>query len=159
MNIGIIVYSQTGNTHGVAQKLQEKLAAAGHNVNLERITVSGEVSPGSKDFQITNVPQVDQYDAIIFGAPVQAFSLTPVMTTYLNQLSSLRDKKVACYVTKQLPFHWTGGNRAVARMKKLCEIKDAKVDGTGIVIWSKAVREQNISECIERLSTLFALEG
>ena len=155
MNIGIIVYSQTGNTDAVARKLQEKLTAAGHTTNLERITVTGNASPGSKDFQFTSSPAVDRYDAIIFGAPVQAFSLAGVMTSYLNQLSSLRNKKVACFVTKQLPFNWTGGNRAIAGMKKICASKGAAVCGTGIVIWSKSGREQNISACVEKLSRAF----
>jgi len=41
MNIGIIVYSQTGNTLSVAKKLEERLSAAGHSVNLEQVTVAG----------------------------------------------------------------------------------------------------------------------
>jgi len=38
VNIGIIVYSKTGNTLSAAQKLQEKLVAHGHVVNIEQIT-------------------------------------------------------------------------------------------------------------------------
>ncbi len=46
MKIGIIVYSQTGNTFSVAEKLKAKLTAAGHNVNIERLTtVGGEDGP------------------------------------------------------------------------------------------------------------------
>jgi len=39
MNIGIIVYSWSGNTLSVAEKLQEKLSAAGHSVALEQVSV------------------------------------------------------------------------------------------------------------------------
>jgi hypothetical protein len=42
MNIGIIVHSETGNTHSVATTLKEKLAAAGHTVSIERLKVVGE---------------------------------------------------------------------------------------------------------------------
>ena len=41
MNIGMIIHSQTGNTHSVAMKLKEKLSAAGHAVDLERLKVVG----------------------------------------------------------------------------------------------------------------------
>ncbi|MDO9536475.1 MAG: flavodoxin [Bacillota bacterium] len=156
MNIGIIVYSQTGNTFAVAQKLKEKLDSAGHSANIDRVTITGEATPGNKNFQLITLPAVDQYDALIFGSPVQAFSLHPAMIAYPNQLSSLQGKKIACFVTKQLPFYWTGGNRAIAQMKKICESKGAAVCGTEIVVWSKSQRDHNISRCIESLSSQIA---
>ena len=44
MNIGIILYSETGNTYSVSQKLKEKLVKAGHSVNMERLKVIGKVT-------------------------------------------------------------------------------------------------------------------
>ena len=155
MNIGIIVYSQTGNTHSVALKLQEKLATAGHSANLERIEVSGEAGPGAKDFQLTTKPAVDPYDALVFGAPVQGFALSAAMKRYLEQIASLQHKKVGCFVTKHLPFYWTGGNQAINKMKKLCTAKDGTICGSGIVIWSSARREQMITDVIEKLGSVF----
>jgi flavodoxin len=155
MNIGIIVYSQTGNTHSVALKLQEKLTAAGHSANIERVEVSGEARPGTKDFQLTTKPAVDPYDALVFGSPVHGFSLSPAIKRYLEQIAPLQGKKVACLVTKQLPFYWTGGNRTINQMKKLCTAKDGTVCGSGIVIWSSARREQMITDVVEKLCSLF----
>ena len=155
MNIGIIVYSNTGNTLSAAKKLQEKLVADGHAVNIEQVTVTGEVSPGKKDFQFTAVPDPDPYEAIIFGAPVHAFSLCSVMEDYLKQLTSLQGKKVAFLVTKQLPFYWTGGNRTASQMKKLCEDKGAETLGSGIVICSKSRREASEKRAAENISQLF----
>ncbi|MCR3921395.1 MAG: flavodoxin [Firmicutes bacterium] len=155
MNIGIIVYSQTGNTRTVAEELKKKLDHNGHTVKIEQITITGDASPRTKNVQFKNMPIPDLYDALVFASPVQAFSLTSIMTSYLQQLSPLQDKKVACFVTKQLPGKWTGGNQAVATMKKICQSKGATVSGTGIVIWSKSGREQNINQCIEDLSNLF----
>jgi flavodoxin len=40
--IGLIVYSQTGNTLSLAQKVEEKLPAAGHDVTLEHLKTIGE---------------------------------------------------------------------------------------------------------------------
>ncbi|GAI59530.1 unnamed protein product [marine sediment metagenome] len=42
MNIGIILYSQTGNTYSVSLKLKEKLITAGPFVDIERLKVVGE---------------------------------------------------------------------------------------------------------------------
>ncbi|MGB6370500.1 MAG: flavodoxin domain-containing protein [Atribacterota bacterium] len=155
MNIGIIIYSQTGNTNSVALKLKEKLSAAGHSVGIERIEISGELGPGATNFQLKTRPDVDTYDALVFGAPVQAFSLSPAMKSYLTQIASLKGKKAACFITKYLPFHWTGGNQAINKMKKICESKDGTVCGSGIVIWSSAHREKKITDVVEKLSRLF----
>lgn len=155
MKVGIVVYSQTGHTNLVAEKLKEGLVEAGHSAGIERIITAGNVFPGAKEVRFDSLPVVDTYDAMVFASPVQAFSLSPAMTAYLKQLASLGGKKVACLVTKQLPFYWTGGNRAIAQMKNLCESKDAVVLGSAIVIWRQSRREQQIDEAVARLSSLF----
>ena len=155
MNISIIVYSQTGNTNSVALKLKEKLFADGHSVDLIRLKVSDKSQPKMRVFQFETLPDIGQYDAIMFGSPVEAFSLSPAMKSYLTQITSLKGKKVACFVTKQLPFCWTGGSQAVNRMKKICESKDTTVCGSGIVVWSSKHRERMITDVVEKLSKLF----
>lgn len=154
MNIGMIVYSQTGNTLSVAQKLQEKLAAAGHSVALERIEVIGEIGPG-KAVQFKTLPDPTPYDALVIGGPVQAFSLNQATQEYLKQCASLEGKLVACLVTQAFPYAWMGGNRAIRQMRKLCEAKGVTVRGTGIVNWSKKTREEQIVEVTDKLSQVF----
>ena len=155
MKIGIILYSQTGNTYSVAQKLQEKLITEGYSVDLEKLKVEGKVTPLIKNLKFEILPDIGQYDALVFGSPVQAFSLSSPMSCYLSQVASLQDKKVALLVTQQFPFPWLGGNRAIGQMKKICESKGATVFGSGIVNWSKSNREQKIVEVVDRLSGLF----
>ncbi|MGM0688469.1 MAG: flavodoxin family protein [Bacillota bacterium] len=155
MNIGLIIYSQTGNTKSVAEQLLEELSASGHTVNMEQITITGNTPAQPGKFELTGVPAPDSYDAIIFGAPVQALSLNPVMKAYMEQLPSLSGKKVACFVTKQIPLLWFGGTGAIALMKKACQSKGAEVVGTEIVVWSRAKREQSIENCVKNLTGLF----
>lgn len=152
MNIGIIVFSQTGNTNYVARKLKEVLSAAGHTVGIERLKVlddrSKRIAPGAP-------PDLEQYDGIIFGAPVRAFSLSPVMKNYLQQIKSLRKKKVACFVTKGLPFNWTGGNRALRQLVGMCRARGATICGTGIVKWVNSKREKDIDDIVKKMVNLF----
>jgi flavodoxin len=155
MKIGIIVFSQTGNTYSVAQRLERQLSEAGHSVNVERVEITGELGPQATDFQLKTRPEVAPYNALVFGAPVMGFALSPAMKKYLAQISSLRGKKVACFITKQLPFYWTGGNQAVNKVKRICKSKDGAVCGSGIVIWSSARREEIIVNVVDRLSGLF----
>lgn len=154
MKVGIIVYSQTGNTYLAAQKVKDKLTEAGHEAEIERITITGRITPGSKDFQFDTLPDAALYEALIFAAPVQAFSLSPAMTAYLSRLSTLKEKKIACFVTKRLPGKWTGGSRAVARMKKICQEKGGNICDSEIIIWN-GQREQAIAGWAERLSRIF----
>ena len=155
MKIGIVVHSQTGNTYSVAERLKAKLTAAGHSANIERVAPVGHAHPGIKNLQLEKRPEVGAYDALVFGAPVWAFSLSPVLATYLAQLSSLRDKKIACFVTMGFPFAWMGGNRAIAQLKEICECKGGTVCGTGVVNRMSTHREKNITNMVEKLSGLF----
>jgi flavodoxin len=155
MNIGIIVWSHTGHTHSVAEKIKEKLTVVGHSVNIERIEVAGDYNPQQRDVQFRNLPHVEPYDGIVFGAPVQAFSLSQVMNKFLKQIPSLKDKRIALYTTKHLRFNWTGGNQAINKMKKICKSKEGTICGSGIVIWSSKDREQMITDVAERISRLF----
>jgi flavodoxin len=154
MKIGIMVYSQTEHTYSVAQELQEKISASGHTVDLEKVIVAGEVHPGSKNIELESKPDVNEYDALIFGAPVHAFSLAPAMRTYLEQLPSLQDKKIALFVTKGVRFNWTGGNQAINKMKKICQSKGGIIMGTGIIVWNKQ-HDKKIAEIVEKFSGLF----
>ncbi|MFZ5986519.1 MAG: flavodoxin family protein [Bacillota bacterium] len=154
MKVGIIVHSHTGNTLAVAQRLKEKLLAKGHSVNLEQVMAVNEDPSAAGNIQLKTVPDISDYDGLIFGAPVRAFSLSPVMKAYLSQLPSLKGKKVGCFVTQYFPYGWMGGTRSVKQMKKFCEAKDENVFAAGIVNWSHKEREKRITDVLERLTRL-----
>jgi flavodoxin len=156
MKIGIIIYSHTGNTKSVALKLKDKLSSAGHSVKMESITVNADYKPGQDEFRFKVKPEVDRYDALVFGAPVWAFSLATVMRRYLMQTASLKNKKIACFVTQFFPFSWLGGKRACAQMKKICEAKGSRILSSGIVNWAGEKRRgKKIDGIVERISICF----
>ncbi|KYC51321.1 MAG: NAD(P)H dehydrogenase (quinone) [Candidatus Methanofastidiosum methylothiophilum] len=154
MKIGLIVYSKTGNTYEVSQKLEKNLSEAGHSVNIERIEIDDENQRDLSKIRVKSPPGISKYEAIIFGAPVNAFSLCPEMTVYMSQLPTLKGKKIACFVTKGLPLAGTGGNQAISKMKNLCESKGGSVSGTGIVIWNKD-RDKQITNMADEFNKLF----
>ena len=155
MNIGVIVHSDTGNTLSVAKVLEEKLVAAGHSVTLEHLKVVGEARPGMADVKYETLPESGQYDALVFGSPVQGFSLAVGMGGFLKQVPSLQGKYVALLVTEAFPYPWMGGNRAIRQMTSICETKGATVCGSGIVNWMNRRREQMITDVTDRLSAAF----
>jgi len=155
MNIGIVVYSWSGHTLSVAEKLQAKLAAAGHSAEVVQVQVIGERKQGARDFQLDALPDLSSYDGIVFGAAVEAFSLSPVLTAYLKKVDSLAGKKIACLATQQFPYPWMGGSNATRQMRKLCKAKGASVVETVVVNWAKSRREKTMAAAVERLSTSF----
>ncbi|HBP38538.1 MAG TPA: flavodoxin, partial [Clostridiales bacterium] len=68
---------------------------------------------------------------------------------------SLRNKKVACFVTKQLSSSWTGGNRALKSMKGICEAKGGTFAGSGIIFWKSKDRDREIDALADKMCSLF----
>jgi flavodoxin len=157
MKIGIFVYSQTGNTSSVAKTLQEKLAASGHEVKAEAILPAGKLHPGKKEVEFQSKPDPAEYDGLILAAPVQAFSLSEGMKAYVSQLeaSALEGKEIGCFVTKQLPGKWTGGNRALRQIRSLCKEKGGTIASSSIIIWSSKKRDAMIHDTMATLGALF----
>jgi NAD(P)H dehydrogenase (quinone) len=154
MNIGIIIHSHTGNTLAVGEKLKDTLLAAGHQVRLERVTAVNEDPSARTKIVLESAPAIGDYDAVIFGAPVRAFSLSPVMKAYLQQLPDMQGKKAGAFVTEFFPFPWMGGNQAIGQLKKACAAKGIQVNPTGVVNWSNKKREAMIADVVSRLGTL-----
>ena len=100
MRVGIIVYSETGNTYMLAMKIKDKLLASGHLTELKRLETIGEYKSGAKEVQLESIPEVDEYDWVMFGSPVHGFTLSLPMRTFLSQIGSLENKKVACFATQ-----------------------------------------------------------
>jgi len=154
MKVGVICYSQTGNTFSVTQKVEQALVAAGHTVQIERVEpVSSEFKPGTP-VALKSAPDPAPYDAIILASPVHAFSLAPAMKSYLSRLPGIADKPVHCFVTQQLKKAWLGGNHAVRQIRAACQSNGTKLLSSGIVNWSSSQREQQIDSIVERLRAL-----
>ncbi|MBI9104794.1 MAG: flavodoxin family protein [Spirochaetales bacterium] len=155
MKIGIMVCSQTGNTLSVVEAIKEKLNSRGLEAVIEKVEPQGEAGPGSRNIQLKSAPDVTDYDKLIFAGPVNAFSLAPAMKLYMSNLPTLEGKDVALLVTKGLKFNWTGGNKAIAQMKKYCTDRRADIAGTGIIVWSSKTLKEDIEFIASEISEIF----
>jgi menaquinone-dependent protoporphyrinogen IX oxidase len=154
MRIGIIIHSHTGNTLSVGERLKEALIAKGYSVQLERVTAVNEDPQSKERVRLKSIPDISTYDAIIIGAPVRAFSLSPVMKAYLAEIPQIKDKKVSCFVTEHFPKPWMGGNRAIKQILRFITQKGGIVSCTGVVNWSGKAREEQISDVLSKLSRI-----
>jgi hypothetical protein len=156
MNIVIVVYSHTGNTRLVAGKLKDALAAGGHRVTMGEVTLAEARVQGLRVVKLAPLPTLSGYDALVLGAPVEAFTLSPVMVKALEGAPSLERARVACLVTQGLAYRWLGGNGALRRMRRLCEAKGATVLGGEIVSWAGGGLDGRIARAVETLVQLIA---
>lgn len=154
MYIGIIVHSHTGHTLSVAEKLRDALNAGGNTAVLEQVVPLDDDTAKAGKTGLKAAPDTGKYDALIFAAPVWAFSLSPVMQVYLSQLPSLSGKRTELFVTQGFPAAWLGGNRAVGQMKKLCREKGAVIAGTGVISWAEKYRQIQIDAVIKAFQNL-----
>jgi flavodoxin len=154
MNLGIILYSQTGNTLSVAEKLAKVLENKGHTVNLLKVEALNTEPKSSAPVKLKTTPDVAPYEAVIFASPVQAFSLAPAMKLYLGQIASLKGKEVYCFVTQHLKKDWMGGRHATRQIQAACRHKGAEAISGGIVHWSHSDREGQINALIKKLGAI-----
>ncbi len=152
MNIGIIIYSHSGHTLSVGEKIMESLLAQGHSVRIERISAAKKNPQSKERIRLTAIPDITPYDAMIFGAPVQGARLSPVMREYLALLPSLQGRKTACFVTQQFKMKWMGSSRAVKQITRAVEQKGTPILASGIVQWSSEAREEQIRQVADSLS-------
>ena len=145
MKIGLIVFSQTGNTLKVAQALESALKDAGHEASIQRVTVASDDPKSAQNPVLTSVPDPGEFDMVYFASPVQAFSLAQAMQTYLKQMPALNGKWVACFVTQQFPYGWMGGNHALRQFRAGLEAKGARFTQSGAIHWGRKDRDQQIA--------------
>lgn len=152
MKIGILIHSKTGNTLSVAEKIMTKLMADGYSASIEKIIAANDEETDISKIQLTNIPNISEYDIVILGGPVRGFSLSPILQAYLLKCGSLQGKQVNCYVTQFFPYPWMGGKRAIEQMKSLCESKGAKVIDTAIINMKNKKVDKMIVDAVEKLS-------
>lgn len=153
MNVAIILYSGTGNTRSVAERLAEKVRSRNHHVEIREVTVTGDPGKGADSFQPAQTPPTDDADIVVLAAPVMAFSLSPVMKAYINQVE-IPSRPVLVVITQHFPRPWMGGRQAFGWIKRALERKGGSVRDAMIVNWTSKSREQQIDEGTDRLAAL-----
>lgn len=151
MKIGIIIYSHSGNTLSVANKLCEKLNLKGFDCYLDEIKAEDEDPNIKNPILITN-PSVAYYDVLIFATPVRAFMISPIMQAYLKRIESLSQKPVFLFVTHHFPYAWMGGRTTIAAMSKLIKDKQGSILDSFVIDWSNKKRKQQIDQLLSRIS-------
>lgn len=154
MKIGIIVYSKTGNTLSVAEKLKSELTSNGHRVTLERIQPLSSQNDSVESVRFGELPDLSGYDGYVFAAPTQAFSLCPVMKAYFIKASSISGKKAAAVTTQHFKFAWLGGNNAIRKIGEGITSHGGVFAGGGVVNWTRKDRDAQAEQVVREIASL-----
>ena len=157
MNIGIIVYSLSGHTLGVVTSLQQKLAAGGHAVALQRLEMVGPATPSAeKGAELKSRPALGEYDALVLACPVRGGAPPPPMASYLQGVPSLQGKKVALLVTHFFPRAW-GARQTLTALQEACAARGATVCGMSSVHWFGLGRRRQVARVVDELAGCFQM--
>jgi len=154
MKVGIVVYSATGTTFAVAEKIMFLLKTKKIDVELERIEIAEE-GYKYKHFNLTKQPDLSRYDYIIIGSPVEAFHLSRVTKRYLTKIKSLENKKVICYVTQLSPYKWMGGNKSIEELENIFSARKAEVLETYIINRKSRQANHQIDDLMKKIDNIF----
>jgi len=122
----VTYYSKTGNTAEVAKKIAEELKA-----DLDKIEFNETTN------EVTFSKDIQQYDLIIIGTPVQAFNLHPAIKKYL-EMNKGNFGRIAFFCTYALLI----GN-TFKTMKKLSKpsVSELKIKSKNINSSEKEIKE------------------
>lgn len=116
----IIVHSSSGTTLEFAEQISATLKEKKYPVELVHLQTDPVIKSGSvrhtAPFKFINLPDIKDYELILLGGPVWAFSASPIAITALEKLGKLSGKKILPFVTMGFPFPWMGGNKAISMM-------------------------------------------
>ena len=152
MNIGIIVFSRTGNTMQVAEKLRNAVETFEHTAAIQRVHAQDEDPNSKQSVRLTDAPDPSGFDRVVFCGPVQGFALTGIMKNYMAQLPRMDGKQVELLVTQHFPKAWMGGRQALTYMRKRCLEKGAEVIAEGNVNWMNKARGTQIDTVVAALA-------
>ena len=151
MNIGILVYSYTGNTLSVAEKIKEQIQQNGDQAQIHRVTCINGNPNGKQPLVLKDIPDVSGFDELIIGAPINGFSLCKGMKMYFDR-SQIGEGQVNCFVTQHFKSPLFGGNRGIKQISKFVTKHGAKVNNTAIIHWSSKDRDKQIRSATQLMA-------
>lgn len=152
MKIGVFVHSQTGNTAKLGLAVVHALREKGHDVAIELLRPAGRVNPGSKNIEFRNLPDAARFEAVLFGGPIWAHNVSPVITSAITQIAGLKGKKTLFFLTSFFPPSLSGCKRSQAAVRSLLEETGASVLTGESLSWGFWCGKKKLESAAARIS-------
>ena len=152
MNIGIFVHSQSGHSSAMGMAITKKLREKGHEVDIELMKPIGRLRPRMKHVEFReDVPNFSQYDAVIFGGPIWAFTASPVVSAFIKEIPTLKGKKALYFSTSGFPTPLSGAKGGHKKLAVLLEEIGATVLEGESFFWGFIPSKKRMEAAAERI--------
>lgn len=150
MKIALIIYSETGHSEAVGQRLLHLLQAH-HEVEYIKLHVDS-----LQTRHLVNRPSLKLFDRVYFGFPVQGFRLPIPIKEYLTALDISPNTEVGVFTTEYFNYDWLGANSAHRQFWAMLAPHNPKpIDQkVGKIHWRHKQREQQISATLQAFTTI-----
>jgi flavodoxin len=150
MNVGIIVYSETGHTYEVIEKLADKLREQ-HTVTIYRLKYD-------KAQNIVNgVPYINGHQRLILATPVQGFAPTIPIMEAIRRIENFDGRIVDVLITQYFRFKWLGGKQTINVLIRAIEHAKGVFGVDADIHWQRKDRDQQIQAAIDKFITAYNL--
>jgi len=146
MKTAIVVYSETGHTLSVAERLMQAYKAKQEDATLFRIESNIHRT------MVFHSPTLEGFDHVVIATPVQGFMPAAPMGLFLEQIGTLKGKTVDILLTQAAPWAFFGGTNSLKKIALLIVAKAGLPSKTAIVHWMSKKREQQTNQAIVDLA-------
>ncbi|MCB2209938.1 flavodoxin domain-containing protein [bacterium] len=151
MEIGLVVYSNTGHTAKLAALLAAELQALGQGVRVIPLVPAGEYSMKELRTPLASSHDVSPFDVIVAATPVHGGRMAAPVRTFLEQTPTLAGKPVAFLLTHFLPYKM-GAAQTIEAMTDLSEEAGATVLDSADVTWFSLGRHKKMKNAAVELA-------
>lgn len=150
MKIGIIVYSETGNTLALCERARDILSGDGLDVTLVRL--EADILGDARSLR--GLPPAEHYDLVILGTPVHGFSLPVPVQQYLARAKFREGVRYGVLVTQFFKADWLGGTRTVSQAVAALARFHPVVYGTAIVHVRSRRKDEQVNAAMRALTKI-----
>jgi len=142
MNVGIIVYSETGHTLEVVNMLATRLRNK-HTVTIYRLAYDKARNATS------GVPYINGHERLILATPVQGFAPSIPMMEAIKRIENFDGRPVDVVITQYFRYKWLGGTQTIGMLQKAINAAKGIVGIAVNIHWHRRDRTDQINQAIE----------
>ncbi len=151
MKVGIFVYSQSGHTALFTRAIADALREAGVECDIELISPYGIPKPWTGKITFRKIPEVKEYDVLLFGAPVWFFGVSKVLRKFFAEMDSIKGKTVLPFVTCGFSASF-GARRALVQIENEVSFLQADIlEGEVLPFLFSFTNKEKMREAVGRI--------
>lgn len=148
MKVNMVLYSHTGHTMRVGERISQVLHSNGIEVLINRLETVERLNFQALSVRTKEIPLIEGYDVIILGTPVHGGRMSAPLRFFIDETPSFENIPFIVFATHLFRRGW-GGTQTIQSVRKLCEGKGGIFLGAADVKWLSFFRGQEITRAVD----------